>query len=55
MPTTIEGLKAIYTALGGSEDDFTTAIIPEALILIADQINANKAANTAANTEAAEG
>lgn len=51
MPTTIDGLKAIYTALGGSAEDFTATIIPDALILIADQIKANKAANA----EAAEG
>lgn len=47
MPTTIEGLKAIYTALGGSAEDFTATIIPDALILIAAQIEAN--------AEAAEG
>lgn len=54
MPTTIDGLKAIYTALGGSAEDFTATIIPDALILIAAQIEAN-AETAEGNAEAAEG
>lgn len=54
MTTTVEALKSIFTALGGSDDDVAALnTIPDVLVSIAGQIEANAAAAAAAAAPAA--
>ena len=49
MTTTVEALRTIYTALGGSADDVAALnTIPDVLVSIAGQIEANAEAAAAA-------
>lgn len=51
MKTTVEALKDLYAALGGTEDVTEISLIADMIEKIAEQVAANAAKQAAANAE----
>lgn len=51
MKTTVEALKDVYAALGGTDDVTEISLTADMIEKIAEQIAANAAANAEANAE----